>query len=940
MQEFMNLSEALYRTMFEQSPLSIQIFSADGYCLQANSAWEKLWDAPRSALTGYNILEDEQLIDKGLMPYIKAAFAGQMVSLPPTRYDPADINRQGRPRWVESLIYPVTDEDGNVREVVVVLEDVTPRKEAEEALQKAYDELEARVQQRTAELESISQALRAEIAERKRAEQERAQLNKVQEARAEAEAASARSAFLAEASATLAASLDYHTTLKSIARLSVPQLADWCTVHVVEDDGSIRPLAITHVDPAKVEEAERLQQRYPADQDAPGGFPHVIRTGKSEFYPEITDQMLLEAARDDEHLKILRGVGLNSAMVVPLLARGRTLGAITFILAESGRKYTHDDLALAEDLARRCALAVDNARLYRETQEALRAREQALNLLHHEEEQMARIVEASGTLLGTLKPEAVLSAILDLSRSLIAADAYAVWRYQPATREWRVVSSAGLSEEYEKDVKPQGDVVAMADNTVIAEDVEQEPVIAARREVYRSEGVRALLAVPLRIQGQNSGTIAFYYHAPRHFSNAEVRVATALANLAASALGTAELYEEQLHLRAEAESANRLKDEFLATVSHELRTPLNAMLGWAQMLRMGRLDEITAEQAVEVIERNARSQAQIIDDILDVSRIITGKLRIKVRPVELASIINAAIDAVRPAAEAKGIDMRIRLDRSASPIAGDPDRLQQIIWNLLSNAIKFTPSGGRVEVALERAEACAQVVVTDTGQGITPEFLPHVFERFSQSDSTYTRTHGGLGLGLAIVRHLVEMHGGTVHAESRGQGQGARFTVKLPLAEFQAADLTEQRDAAPAEAAANCNLEAHDFQYDSLDGVRVLLVDDEPDTLEILSIFLSQSGAEVKTCSSAADCLKTLEQWKPHVLVSDIGMPEEDGLMLIGKVKAREPEYGHIPSVALTAYAGVEDRQRALAAGYQVHLPKPVEPTDLIEVIASLTGRA
>lgn len=393
------------------------------------------------------------------------------------------------------------------------------------------------------------------------------------------------------------------------------------------------------------------------------------------------------------------------------------------------------------------------------------------------------------------------------------------------------------------------------------------------------------------------------------------------------------LAREQM-ARAEAESANRMKDEFLATVSHELRTPLNAIIGWSHMLRTASLDNATAARAVETIERNAKSQAQLVEDILDVSRVITGKLRLNMGPVDAASVINAAIDSVQLAADSKGIQLEVTLDPSARHISGDANRLQQVVWNLLANAIKFTPSGGRVEVRLERADPDVQIKVSDTGQGVKPGFLPFIFDRFRQADGTSTRRHGGLGLGLAIVRHLVELHGGTVSADSAGEGCGATFTIKLPHA------VTHSR---PAQKRNTGNLwptqetKSTIKPLPSLDGLQILLVDDEPDSLQILNVMLAEYGARVFAVASAAEAMEALQWYKPDVLVSDLAMPDEDGYSLISKVKALEAETGKpIPAVALTAYVRVEDRARALAAGFNMFVPKPVEPTELITAIANL----
>jgi PAS domain S-box-containing protein len=392
--------------------------------------------------------------------------------------------------------------------------------------------------------------------------------------------------------------------------------------------------------------------------------------------------------------------------------------------------------------------------------------------------------------------------------------------------------------------------------------------------------------------------------------------------------------------RNEAEAANRLKDEFLATVSHELRTPLNAIIGWASMLNRGRLEEETISNALRVIERNAKAQAEIINDILDVSRIITGKLRIDARPVELAPIIQAAIDTVRPAATAKGITLSVSLDRDAGLVAGDSDRLQQIIWNLISNAIKFTPRDGRIEARLERVNTHVEVRVSDTGIGIDKQFLPYVFERFRQADSSMTRSHSGLGLGLAIVRHLVELHGGTVSAESDGDGQGSVFTVQLPVAAVIDAPAVVVSNSARGLAETE-DADDNSAGTPDLTGLRVLVVDDEPDTREILSLVLKQYGAKVRAAASSIEAMEAFLEWKPDVLISDLGMPGEDGFALIGKVRALTPEQGcNIPAAALTAYVREEDRLQALSAGYHIHIPKPVDPTTLAALVADLTRRA
>ena len=389
-------------------------------------------------------------------------------------------------------------------------------------------------------------------------------------------------------------------------------------------------------------------------------------------------------------------------------------------------------------------------------------------------------------------------------------------------------------------------------------------------------------------------------------------------------------------LASEAREANRLKDEFLATLSHELRTPLQAMLGWTAMLRSGRLDADSTRRGLEVIERSAKAQTQLIEDLLDVSRIISGKLRIEPRPLDLGTIVEATLDAVRPIAASKRIDVALTLDRWLGRVCGDATRLQQVLSNLLSNAVKFTATGGRIEVRVERWAGLARIRVSDTGRGIAPDLLPHIFERFRQGDSSTTRPYSGLGIGLAIVRHLVELHGGTVHAESPGSGQGAAFTVNLPIMENGHAQQDGVLIPSPAPAASIPAV----LNGLRLDGVRVLIVEDEADARECMTVVLEDCGATVTAVDSVSAALRVLEQSPTDVLLSDLGMPGEDGYALIRQLRARERERGgRIPAAAVTAYARSDDRERILHAGFDAHVGKPVEPAELAQLVSELAGR-
>jgi signal transduction histidine kinase/CheY-like chemotaxis protein len=460
-----------------------------------------------------------------------------------------------------------------------------------------------------------------------------------------------------------------------------------------------------------------------------------------------------------------------------------------------------------------------------------------------------------------------------------------------------------------------------------------------RAAVALREGLRGAFGFPVLVGDDVWGVLEFL--------SSEIREPDAeLMNLAAGIGGQIgqftqrrraeqeleDLLKRESSARAEAEKANRLKDEFLATLSHELRTPLNAVIGWSRMLNSGRLDPETSLHAQEVIARNAAAQKQIIEDILDVSRVITGKLQLHLRPVDLATVVHAALDAVRPAMEAKEIRIETKIESNLRAISGDPDRLQQVVWNILSNAAKFTPTSGEVHISVRQSGTHALIQVKDNGPGIDPAFLPYVFERFRQADGSTTRTHGGLGLGLAIVRHLVELHGGTIAVENRAEGQGAIFTISLPLPTgFLQIEVLDR---------ANAAFGARQAEQPNLEGLNILIVDDEPDALDVITVELVQYGANVTGVSNAEEALKLLEQRSFDLLVSDIGLPKMDGYELIRRIrKQEEGREKRIPAVALTAYARVQDRMQAILAGFSTHVAKPIEANELVTVVASLAGR-
>ena len=440
---------------------------------------------------------------------------------------------------------------------------------------------------------------------------------------------------------------------------------------------------------------------------------------------------------------------------------------------------------------------------------------------------------------------------------------------------------------------------------------------------------RTWLVLPLTARDRVLGAITFAMtDSAGSYDRVDVRTAEVLARQVALTLDGTRLQRDTEAARSATEAANRAKDEFLMTLSHELRNPLNAVSGWAKLLEVGKLGEEQSRHAIEVILRNVNAQVRLVDDLLDMSSVVSGKMRLAIQPVNVADVIGEALDAVRPGAEAKGIQLQSVLDSPGAQVSGDPGRLQQVVWNLLYNAVKFTPKAGRILVKLQQVKSHVEIIVSDTGQGIRPDLLPYIFDRLRQGDSSRSRAHGGLGIGLALVRHIAELHGGSVFAESPGEEQGATFVVKLPLM------VAGVRDHAVAQA------KSGPPDSPSLVGVRVLVVDDDPAAVELVQEVLTQTGGEVRGAGTAEEALRVLEQWRPDVLVSDIEMPGQDGYTLIRKIRALAPERGGMTrAVALTAFGRPEDRIRSLMAGFNIHVSKPVDPGELAAIVASLAGR-
>jgi PAS domain S-box-containing protein len=577
----------------------------------------------------------------------------------------------------------------------------------------------------------------------------------------------------------------------------------------------------------------------------------------------------------------------------------------------------------------------------RQAEETLRQADQrALSEYERLLERVAGLSQTLGTARDLL---AIFRGLREFTLVSVPCDGLFVSLYDPIRDVRTACYGWGDNEEIDTSELPPMPVTAKGPNSlavrtnqvIITNDYMTATLGHPSVLVGPDNGLRpqSSLSAPMAVMGRTIGTIEVQSYRKSAYRDEHATAMRMAANLTAVAIENVRLLERESTARADAEESNRLKDEFLATVSHELRTPLTAILGWSRMLEGGGLQDDVAARAIETIKRNAKAQAQIIDDILDVSRIITGKLYLELHPVEIGPVLEAAINVVRPTAEAKGIQIEVSFDPEPAAVPGDSNRLQQVFWNLLANAIKFTPSGGKVSVQLRQVNSQVEIEIADTGQGIATEFLPFVFDRFRQADSTSTRQHGGLGLGLAIARHLIEIHGGAIEARSRGAGFGATFTVKLPLAGSIADGLGPSRTPSRVDAEEEKKERLKSQQI--LSGLQVLIVDDDVDTLELLSAALTQRSASVTAVSSAAAALDSIKAFRPDVLISDIAMPGQDGYELIRRVMALAVVPG-IPAIAITAYAKEEDKARALAAGYQRYLAKPVELGEFISAIAEL----
>ena len=800
----LRLSEARFRAVMEQSPLSTQIFNADGVAIRVNRAWEQLWGVTLESIPEYNILEDAQLETLGIAPLIRRAFAGEAVYLPVVRYDPHDTIpdrswHDDPARWVSAFAYPVKDEAGAVREVVLVHEDVTAARNAELKLHTSEERLRlalaagrmnawdwdlvtdriecsdnaadfwgidvgqasdfravihpddlARV------MEAAQTAMTGEApyhAEYRllgkdgavRWVQSRGRVERGRDGQpvrvlgitvdiTDHKTAEETLQLLADAGQTLGASLDYHATLQSLTRIAVPRIADWCAVDLLTDSGDLERVAVNHRDPARIAIAAELFRRFPPQRGDADGPWHILQSGEPEWAAEITDEMLAGVARTPEHLDMLRALTLRSAIRVPLVARGSSIGLLTLVHAEGGRRYREADIELAKDLARRAAAAVDNARLYEQ-------------------------------------------------------------------------------------------------------------------------------------------------------------------------------------LRAE----DRRKDEFLATLAHELRNPLAPIRTGLALLRLSR-DEEALEKTRQIMERQLVHMVRLVDDLLDHSRVTRGKVQLERERVDLWSIVGAALETSRPALDAAGLQLVVRLPPDPVVLDADRTRLAQVLSNLLNNAAKFTESGGSVEIDAMREGANIVVRVSDTGVGIPRDMLGHIFEMFAQVGGSVARSQGGLGIGLTLVKRLVELHGGQVWAESEGPGEGSTFVIRLPVAA-----------PAPSEHELPILQPARDV---STTARRILVVDDNADAADTLGALLKLDGHEVRTASNGTAALAVAAELRPHIAFLDIGLPGMSGYELARRLRS-EAMPPAMTLVAVTGWGQADDRRQSREAGFDHHLTKPVAPADVQAIVDS-----
>jgi len=961
-------------SLFAFSPIPIQVYQPDGSCLLVNDAFCQLFGA--APPPGYNVFEDDAVARAGVLDILRRAFGGESVRVPPVWYDPRELRHPtvegGRRVAVEAHCVPILAGEGAVAFVLILFHDRTDEMLAKEQL----DELLERERAAHAEAENQRQRLRLLF--------EQAPVNITMHegpdlvfvmSNTQHQALTGDRPLVGSALRDAMPELRGQGVVEALTRVyesGEPFVGNEMRTEVRGPDGAVHTRFFDVVwqpvrDAAgKIEgvmtfsyditEQVLARERAEALAAALGESEELFRVAQElsphgfSYHRAVRDEsgavVDLEWVYQNEPASRLNrlpagraAAGTRMLVAFPGL-RGDPLWEHYRHVAETGETWrgeidyrgehfdqwfqitavrVGDGLALTfEDVTARKAAEDERARLL-VAERAARAE-----------------AEADRARLKALVAQLPMGVTLLLEeRGERGGEDRGELRYVTASERYLALAAKTADQLFGR-TPPEA--FPELDGQGYFELIEQ-----VHRTGEAVHGIGAPAAWDDDGDGEPEQHFVDFVYAPLRGAGGRVEgiviVVTQVDERVRAEQERASLLERERRARVEVEMASRAKDEFISVASHELRTPLNAILGWVQMLSSGMLNPDQSRKAIGTIERNAKAQAQLIDDLLDISRIIAGKLRLEVGPVDLARVIEAALDVVTPAAEAKGVRLTAVLDRPAF-MTGDPDRLQQVVWNLLSNAVKFTPRGGQVVVRLEGASADGARVISveDSGQGIEPEFLPHVFERFRQADMATTRKHGGLGLGLAIVRQLVEMHGGQVEATSEGEGRGSTFRVRLPVAPPPASGPAVSLP----HAVPDFERQAPAFECPpGIEGLRVLVVDDEPDAREMLASMLVHCKARVSTASSAEEALERLREELPDVVVSDVGMPGEDGYALIARMRRLPSEEGgRTPAVALTAYARAEDRTKALRAGFDTHVTKPVQPTELLLVVARIAGRA
>lgn len=725
-----------------------------------------------------------------------------------------------------------------------------------------------------------------------------------------------RQAIFVEAGRILGSSLDYQRTLAAVCKLVVPELADWCSLDLLTEDKQVRRIEIAHKDPDKIQLAHAFRRHYPPQDSDKGGLMEVLRTGQPQLYSKITDDMLVKGAKNEEHLQMIRSLGLNSVIIVPLIARGNILGAMTLVSAESAYLYDLNDLDVALELADRVALAVDNAQLFYESQELAMKRKETLDQHRIMQQQLSLLVDASRSLNASPDLPSVLEAILNLSIRMISADAYAIWQFHSAPEQWSIGHAHNLSEKYQQDtIKVLATTPGMPDKPVIAEDVLEPGMLQSRRNMYESEGIQSLMALPLKVRGTCSGTLVFYYRTSHQFSEMEIAIATALSNLAASAISTAELYEEL-------KNNDRKKDEFLAILSHELRNPLAPISNAIYLLKSPSTSDTMRNEAANLVSQQIHQINHLLEDLMDISRITKGKIELRLKPFNLSEVIKISLEATQPLMNELRHRVDIKMPSTPCLIHGDTTRLTQVFTNLLNNAGKYTEKGGAITVTVECEDQDILIRIKDNGIGIPPHMLHSIFDMFEQVDNSIERAHGGLGIGLTLVKNIVEMHKGSITAISEGQGKGSEFIVRLP--KLEEANVTDD-NAAESNPLADTS---------TPNGLKILVVDDNDASAKTMGWTLELLGHQAQLAHDGPSALQAALSFIPDVIMLDIGLPGMNGYELC-KIMRQDPALNNKIYIAQTGWGQKEYQERSKAAGFSRHLVKPISIEVLKEALYS-----